>query len=742
MRRGLLAALVVLVVLLGTVLLGAGPLLNTAAARERITAALTRATGHPARIEGPVSLAWSAAPAFSLQGVVLANPPGFTGPDFVTARRVAARVALLPLLLGRVEIPSVALDGADVRLERDANGRGNWLSAPAPETGPATTASAPRRPVAIGTVEVSGSRVELPDFPPVLVHTLSVSPGGGPVAGTATVRDVLLTVAGRTEAPGPAGLPFSLTAIGGGLALAASGQAGGPAGSDVAFQASAPDLAAVSPLVGQPLPALRDAKLTGQLQGAALVGLTLTAGDSDAPAVLPGLRLVRLEASAARLDGPVQVKAEGALRALPVALAGSFGPFRAGSGLVAASLAGDGATLAISGTVGPAGLDGTVSARVPDVRRTAALAGYAAPAVHDVALDARAVPAGTARVTSLRGLRLTSAEGDLAGDVAVGLAPRPSLRGSLQSARLDLDVWTVVAPLPAPAPPPSPPSPPSPPPAAAPAIAPERPLPFAALRQADLDVSAAIAQARYRGTDYRSVQLHIVLADGRLRVDPATATAPGGPMRLTLQADAGAAPPTAALTLRGQGLNAAGLSELAGAPGALTGTVDADIDLKGAGVTARAMAASVTGHAAVALADGEIENGILATLFGPALRGASIPFDAAGRSKVACLAVRADAETGHVTLDSLTLQASRLRIEGEGAIDIPGETMDLHMRPEIRFGSLPVKVPVHLTGLWRSPKVEVDKGVLAPGRFGLSIGAASPDPCGPALAAVRQDVVR
>ena len=741
MRRGLLAALAVLVVLLGGLLLGAGPLLNTAAARERITAALTRATGHPARIEGPVSLAWSAAPAFSLQGVVLANPPGFTGPDFVTARRVAARVALLPLLLGRVEIPSVALDGADVRLERDANGRGNWLPAPAPATGPATTASAPRRPVAIGTVEVSDSRVESPDFPPVLVHTLSVSPGGGPAAGTATVRDVLLTVAGRTEAPGPAGLPFSLTAVGGGVALAASGQAGGAAGADVAFQASAPDLAAVSSLVGQALPPLRDAKLTGQLQGASLVGLTLTAGESDAAVVLPGLRLVRLEASAARLDGPVQVKAEGALRALPMALAGSFGPFRAGSGLVAASLAGDGATLAVSGTVGPAGLDGTVSARVPDARRTAALAGYAAPAVHDVALDARAVPAGAARVTSLRGLRLTSAEGDLAGDVAVGLAPRPSLRGSLQSARLDLDAWTAVAPLPTPAPAPAP-SPPSPPQAAAPAVAPERPLPFAALRQVDLDVSAAIAQARYRGTDYRSVQLHIVLADGRLRVDPATATAPGGPMRLTLQADAGAAPPTAALTLRGQGLNAAGLSDLAGAPGALTGTVDADIDLQGAGTTSRAMAASVTGHAAVALADGEIENGILATLFGPALRGASIPFDAAGRSKVACLAVRANAETGHVTLDSLTLQASRLRIEGEGAIDVPGETMDLHMRPEIRFGSLPVKVPVHLTGLWRSPKVEVDKNVLAPGRFGISIGAASPDPCGPALAAVRQDVMR
>ena len=92
------------------------------------------------------------------------------------------------------------------------------------------------------------------------------------------------------------------------------------------------------------------------------------------------------------------------------------------------------------------------------------------------------------------------------------------------------------------------------------------------------------------------------------------------------------------------------------------------------------------------------------------------------------------------------LDAARLRIEGDGLLNLGDETMDLHMRPEVRLGPLPVKIPVHLTGPWRTPQVQVDKGVVAPGRFGITIGGASggtgADPCGPALAAVRQGLVR
>src|SRR5690606_23752114 len=69
-------------------------------------------------------------------GVTLGNAPGFDpAVPFATAERVAAEVRLLPLLSRRVEIGTIRLDGLELNLTRDANGRGNWQDFSAqPET--------------------------------------------------------------------------------------------------------------------------------------------------------------------------------------------------------------------------------------------------------------------------------------------------------------------------------------------------------------------------------------------------------------------------------------------------------------------------------------------------------------------------------------------------------------------------------------------------------------------------------
>ena len=273
-------------------------------------------------------------------------------------------------------------------------------------------------------------------------------------------------------------------------------------------------------------------------------------------------------------------------------------------------------------------------------------------------------------------------------------------------------------------------------------LIPDRPLPFAALRRADADLRASIGQLTYKGVTYHSAEVRLLLQEGRLRVDPATVIAPGGPLLMVLQADAGTEPPKASLVLHGLGLDAAALVDALGAPGAMTGAVDVDLDLKVSGATEHAMASTLDGQAALALTDGDIANEGLASLVGTALKGANIPFDVAGRSRVRCLAIQMDATAGKVAAETLTLDASRLRLEGGGQIDLGNETMDLHLRPELRLGSFPVSVPVSLTGPWQSPRAQVEKGVVKPGRFGFTIGGASPDLCGPALAAVRQGLTK
>ena len=374
-----------------------------------------------------------------------------------------------------------------------------------------------------------------------------------------------------------------------------------------------------------------------------------------------------------------------------------------------------------------------MSARVADLRALGVRAGLALPPVRDLALDARLAdaPGGVA----VRGLRLNSSAGDVAGDVVVGY-PRPSLRGSLVSQHLDLDAWAA-APLPQ-----TPTAPVAPGPAPAPVrpdrVVPDTPLPFAALRRADADLHAAVNEAAWHGAAYRAIDARLLLQDSRLRLDPASLQGPGGPVQLQLLADAAAEPPTAALTAHAPGLAAGPVLAALGAGEGSGGTVDLDVQFRAAGATPRAMAATLDGHLGVALVDAEVENRWLATLFGDALRAANVPLDAGGRSRVRCLALRVDAAAGQAQVRALALDSTRLRLDGEGGVNLVTEALDLHLHPYLRLGGTGVSVPVRLGGTLRTPKPALDAGALAPGRVGVLIGGAAPaDACGPALALAR-----
>ena len=264
---------------------------------------------------------------------------------------------------------------------------------------------------------------------------------------------------------------------------------------------------------------------------------------------------------------------------------------------------------------------------------------------------------------------------------------------------------------------------------------PDTKLPLEALRRFDADLHLAVGEAVWRGISYRAVEAALNVADGKLRLDPLTMQGPGGPMRAQLTA--AAAPPGVAATVQAPGLAAGPVLALLGAPEFSPGTIDLDIQLGGSGDTPRALAATLDGHLGAAMVDGEVDNRWLAALLAGPLRAANLPAEQGGRSHVRCAAIRADAKAGLVTLAALTLDTSRLKLDGAGTLNLADETMDLHLRPQLRLGAL-LAVPVHVSGALLAPKVALDPGVLGPGRVGLTIGGpASADTCGPALALAR-----
>src|SRR5687768_14206927 len=112
--------------------------------RERIAQEIEGATGRKVVIGGPIDLEMSLSPALALSDVSLANATWAQEPQMLRVKRFEAKVALVPLLSKEVRIERIVLSGADIRLETDANGVGNWVfkqgqpaeAAPEPQPAP------------------------------------------------------------------------------------------------------------------------------------------------------------------------------------------------------------------------------------------------------------------------------------------------------------------------------------------------------------------------------------------------------------------------------------------------------------------------------------------------------------------------------------------------------------------------------------------------------------------------------
>jgi len=99
-----------------------------------ITRAVSDATGRELVIEGKLRPVWSwVHPRLRAEGVTFANADWGKADYLLNAEAVEASISVLPLLAGRVVLPEVHLQGAELSLEQDADGRKNWILKEEPE---------------------------------------------------------------------------------------------------------------------------------------------------------------------------------------------------------------------------------------------------------------------------------------------------------------------------------------------------------------------------------------------------------------------------------------------------------------------------------------------------------------------------------------------------------------------------------------------------------------------------------
>jgi AsmA protein len=155
----LLGGLAALVALL---LLAVALFVNPNDYKGRIAQEVKASTGRDLILQGDIKLSVFPWIALQLGPLSLGNPQGFGTEPFLSLQHAALRVKLLPLLRKQLQVGRIEIDGLDLRLAKNAAGKGNWQDFGQNGTSPAetqtNTSSAPSF-AGLGGIRVRDSRI-------------------------------------------------------------------------------------------------------------------------------------------------------------------------------------------------------------------------------------------------------------------------------------------------------------------------------------------------------------------------------------------------------------------------------------------------------------------------------------------------------------------------------------------------------------------------------------------------------
>ncbi|QEX21914.1 cell envelope biogenesis protein AsmA [Hypericibacter adhaerens] len=248
------------------------------------------ATGRDLTLAGDVELVISLSPALAVNDVTFSNAPWGTRPELLKMKRLEAQVRLIPLLSGNVEVNRIVLKGADILLETNDKGQGNWVFNPpaaASTTSSATSSTAPSGggapttlPV-VHSVRIEDSQLLWTDGVTKQTKTIviksftaSADSGSSPIeiALEGSYNENPITAKGTIGAVGALlanqAFPIDVTAEAGGAKIALKGAVAKPMtaeGVAVALSVEGNSLADLNAISGATLPPLGPYSLAGNL---------------------------------------------------------------------------------------------------------------------------------------------------------------------------------------------------------------------------------------------------------------------------------------------------------------------------------------------------------------------------------------------------------------------------------------------------------------------------------------------
>ena len=221
---------------------------------------------------------WSRQPLLIAEGIVIADPEGFAeGSQTGRVEALRVRVDLAGLFHGRLGLPEIEIDRADLDLHRSAQGSPNW-QLPDPDDDPEKPS---RFSPELGELRINDSRLHF--FDPKLksdfslqLRTLPAKDGGeNTIRADITGRYSDATIRGHVLGGSLLGLrdpasPYSMeaTLVHGETQLELKGSLLQPqslGGAKLRLSLAGADMAALFPLLGVPLPSTPPYRLVGDL---------------------------------------------------------------------------------------------------------------------------------------------------------------------------------------------------------------------------------------------------------------------------------------------------------------------------------------------------------------------------------------------------------------------------------------------------------------------------------------------
>lgn len=654
--------------------------------RDLMAEQVKQATGRDLTLAGEVELAVSLTPTITVSDVSFANAAWGSRPQMVTARRVEARIELLPLISGNINVKQLVLVEPDILLETDAEGRGNWeFEIPAAETSNDPAATSSFGDAVIPTVReilITGGRLTYKDGQTgetsrLVVDRLSsgaedissplrVALAGAYNGNSFSAEGVLGPIAQLAG-----GEPYSvdLRAEAGGATLSVEGVIGQPMsfkGLDLVIGVKGDNIATLSPLVGRELPAF----------------------------------------------GPYNVR---------LRLADPDGRYRI-SGLAAEVGKKGEEFLAVTGTVldaaAGAGLDLSLTLEGRALETLGKFVGLDLPPAGPVAATAKLTDRG--RVYAFEDVKATVGESDLGGKVSINVAgARPLIVAEVTSSLLDLgallssegktnaaragsngragsagDRDRVFS---------------------------DEPLPLDELKAADARLTFRGKRVAVEGAVFEDVALELSLEEGALAVHLV-----GSDLSANVSIDARPAVPILKADVDVRRLDIGRLLSAMQITDLVEGESDIAVHVHGSGASARAIMGGLNGDATLVMGEGRIASRYVDFLAADLVQVIGPSASNGGHTEFNCFVSRFELENGLATSKDMLFDTQRITVVGEGEINLGSEELDLVLKPKPKDPSLlSLATPILVGGTLADPSAGPDTLAVAKDAAGAVIGAAA-----------------